>query len=138
MPIVLDMSQPRPGESVSDFNDRPLFEAPIITKVLSRHAGSVLGKADPTVDLTTMATELEKFDDAFSSLSNAFHGQTFCKFVAHDVDLGCGVYDQTKSLIIKLMSCIVCLVRADHGGMCVKRTRDAFIFLFSGTYKMSL
>ena len=69
MPIVLDMSQPRPGESVSDFNDRPLFEAPIITKVLSRHAGSVLGKADPTVDLTTMATELEKFDDAFSSLS---------------------------------------------------------------------
>ena len=59
-----DMTQKRPDESIDDYQSRPLFEKPGITKVISRHSGSVLDKTDPHVTLT--ADEQETFDEIYN------------------------------------------------------------------------
>ncbi len=59
-----DMSQARPGESIDDYQSRPLFEKPGITTVISRHSGSVLDKQDPHVTLTP--DEQETFDEVYN------------------------------------------------------------------------
>mmetsp|Transcript_20594 Transcript_20594/g.43127 ORF Transcript_20594/g.43127 Transcript_20594/m.43127 type:complete len:331 (+) Transcript_20594:108-1100(+) len=66
MPHSYDMSQKDPKESVEEYHNRPLFGKPSITKVISRHAGTVLA-GEPHVHLTKK--EQKAFDDAFEAVS---------------------------------------------------------------------
>lgn len=57
------MTQKDPKETIEEYHNRPLFSAPTITKVISRHAGTVLN-GEPHVHLTK--TERKEFDEAFN------------------------------------------------------------------------
>lgn len=58
-----DISQKREDESIEEYHKRPFFEKPSITKVISRHAGTVLVN-EPHVSLTPKETR--EFDEGFS------------------------------------------------------------------------
>ena len=58
-----DISQKRDNETIEEYHNRPLFEKPSITKVISRHAGTVLVN-EPHVTLTPKETR--EFDAGFS------------------------------------------------------------------------
>jgi len=83
MPLpAWDMTQPKEGETIEEYNDRPLFPRPSIAKVLNRHAGSVLGRPDPHVDLNspTMNSELADFEDAWGHLCEKDNTLQLAKF----------------------------------------------------------
>ncbi|GMI43124.1 hypothetical protein TrCOL_g9075 [Triparma columacea] len=66
MPHDYDMTQKDPKETIEEYHNRPLFSAPTITKVISRHAGTVLN-GEPHVHLTK--TERKEFDEAFNGVA---------------------------------------------------------------------
>jgi len=63
MPHAYDMTQKGEKETTEEYHDRPLFGKPSITKVISRHAGTVLVH-EPHVHLTKK--EGREFEDAFN------------------------------------------------------------------------
>jgi hypothetical protein len=60
---TFDMSQMLPNETEDDYHQRPLFPLPTITKIISRHSGTVLDQPDPTNSLTD--DELMEFDEVY-------------------------------------------------------------------------
>ena len=68
-----DMSQMSKKETEDDYHSRPLFPIPSITKIISRHAGTVLDSTEPKVVLN--AEESESFDSVFMALSGDRSGE---------------------------------------------------------------